>query len=59
MRKPLYIGLLLGALLSAVGCQRAVTIEFPKDGTYEDPVKTFTVKFHPEFKPGTLSLIHI
>jgi hypothetical protein len=39
--------------LLALGCQHSVRIQFPTDGSYKTPVTTLTVKFHPEFKPGT------
>lgn len=39
--------------LLTVGCQYAVKIEHPKDGTYTAPIKTFSVKFHNDFQPGT------
>ena len=35
------------------GCTKSVTIVQPLDGTYTSPVTPLTVKFHPEFKPGT------
>jgi hypothetical protein len=39
----------------ATGCAHSVTILEPTDGTYDNPVTTLRVKFHPEFKPGTFS----
>lgn len=39
--------------LLATGCTRSVVIVQPLDGDYENPVTTFTVRFHPEFQPGT------
>lgn len=39
-------------LLLAAGCAHSVTIQQPLSGVYKDPV-TFSVKFHPEFQPGT------
>jgi len=41
--------------LLAVGCQHAVRIQVPTDGSYKSPVTALTVKFHPEFKPGTFN----
>jgi hypothetical protein len=45
--------MLLGMLLSnAGGCTRSVVILHPP-GEFTGTVQTFTVKFHPDFKPGT------
>lgn len=35
------------------GCDRSVVIEHPTDGSYTDPISTFTVRFHKDFQPGT------
>ena len=42
-----------GAMLFLVGCTPPVTIEQPTAGDQTQPVRTFTVRFDKDYKPGT------
>ncbi len=48
-------GLLLAAMFLPLvaGCQHSVKITEPLPGTYKNKVVTLSVKFHPDFQPGT------
>lgn len=44
---------LLCALLTAIGCEKSVTINHPKSGSYAKPVTPLNVTFNKDYKPGT------